>query len=347
VAGEEQVVATADDDRPVLVPRSFVHRALRNAGGMLLRPWPKRRIRMARIVLVPLLVLGPIAVTVGVVFLVPDQPGAPVFEGLQLEGDRTLLIRATIRNPQPSRGDITLQLAFSPGGALTDPADNVTLTEEVRVLLSDGGVGGQGGGNTVYTFPAGEPMRPVEATLRLWGGSPTRYPFDVYDVQFSVAASSGPVDTSQALPFSMPTDAILEGYDVTEAFTRPVGFAGLEGIQVTISRGVGVQVWSVTFMVLAWMLAIGAALAVWTAIVYGAEVPFWAWGFLTGVLFALPALRNGLPGSPPYGSLVDWSSFYWAIALVSLSVIALLANWNLLVRQQLRAAAREAAAEST
>ena len=64
------------------------------------------------------------------------------------------------------------------------------------------------------------------------------------------------------------------------------------------------------------LLAAGSVSVVWHVVVEGSPIPFWAWGFMAGVLFALPPLRNGLPGSPPLGSLVDWAAFYWAILVV-------------------------------
>jgi hypothetical protein len=43
--------------------------------------------------------------------------------------------------------------------------------------------------------------------------------------------------------------------------------------------------------------------------------------------FALPAMRNTLPGSPPVGNVFDTASFFWSMLLVATSVILLLLNY--------------------
>jgi hypothetical protein len=43
-------------------------------------------------------------------------------------------------------------------------------------------------------------------------------------------------------------------------------------------------------------------------------------------------LRTGLPGSPPYGSIIDWAAYYWSLGLVGLSLLALVLAGNLAIR---------------
>jgi hypothetical protein len=73
--------------------------------------------------------------------------------------------------------------------------------------------------------------------------------------------------------------------------------------------------------------------------VWDQPFPFWGWGYLTGVLFALPSLRTSLPGAPPNGSFIDITAFYWSIGLVAGTLIILVVFWNYRVRQQARVAA--------
>jgi hypothetical protein len=46
--------------------------------------------------------------------------------------------------------------------------------------------------------------------------------------------------------------------------------------------------------------------------------------FLAALLFAFPAVRNALPGSPPIGSLNDFLAFFWTEGIVALALVALL-----------------------
>ncbi len=44
-------------------------------------------------------------------------------------------------------------------------------------------------------------------------------------------------------------------------------------------------------------------------------------GISTGLLFALPAIRNTQPGAPIIGCIADTSGFFWNMALVALAGI--------------------------
>jgi hypothetical protein len=50
------------------------------------------------------------------------------------------------------------------------------------------------------------------------------------------------------------------------------------------------------------------------------------------LLFALPAMRNGLPGSPALGVTFDVASYFWTLLIVAVSVIMLM--WNYIVMYQ-------------
>lgn len=50
-------------------------------------------------------------------------------------------------------------------------------------------------------------------------------------------------------------------------------------------------------------------------------------GFLSGLLFALPAMRYGLPGSPPFGVLADQLAFLWAELAAALGLLLWVFSW--------------------
>ncbi len=45
--------------------------------------------------------------------------------------------------------------------------------------------------------------------------------------------------------------------------------------------------------------------------------------FCSGLIFALPSFRNSMPLAPPFGSLPDWISFFWAESFAILGLIIL------------------------
>ena len=76
-------------------------------------------------------------------------------------------------------------------------------------------------------------------------------------------------------------------------------------------------------MALWWALSVSAVLLVWAVAIWRSAPPPWAYGYLVGVLFALAPLRGALPGQPPYGVLVDYVSFYWAVGSMGLGLLLL------------------------
>ena len=86
-------------------------------------------------------------------------------------------------------------------------------------------------------------------------------------------------------------------------------------------------VYAVWLMILIWGLAATGALIVWAVVIWMVEVPFWAFGYFVGVLFALPPLRDSLPGRPPPGTIFDFVSFYWSVTLIGVGLILLLGIW--------------------
>ena len=46
------------------------------------------------------------------------------------------------------------------------------------------------------------------------------------------------------------------------------------------------------------------------------------------LLFVVPAVRNGLPASPPPGALVDFALFFWLHLLAVTALLALVQAWK-------------------
>ena len=94
-------------------------------------------------------------------------------------------------------------------------------------------------------------------------------------------------------------------------------------LDVDISRSESTIAWAVFVVVIFWLIS-GAVLTVWVLFLRrrrGFEFGIFIW--CAGMLFALrAAIRNSLPNAPPIGALVDFVSFFWAEALVCLTLVA-------------------------
>ncbi|HEX7131568.1 MAG TPA: DUF4436 family protein [Iamia sp.] len=287
-------------------------------------PWSRRRARRVGLVALVLVVVGPLIGAAVALLLVPAQPPAIV----PLDESRFALLDAegSIRGIDPVTGEMALRLVLRASGATpNDLFDaNGALTEDVVLVTSD--ANGQG----ARTLAAGQPPGTVTVALNLSDSRATRYPIDRYRSTIIVQALRDG-DPARAVPMRFSLRSSDPGFtiDVLEDQTSDVGAY----LDVRVARRGTVVGWAGFFVLVCWLLAIAAASLGWTTVVHGIASPGWAWGFLIGVLFALPPLRNALPGAPPSGSLVDLAAFYWAVGIVALTLVAMVGSWNIRVRR--------------
>ncbi len=288
-------------------------------------PWSKRRARRVGLVAVVLGVLGPLLGTAVALLLVPAEP-APV---VPLDPDRPSVIDAagSVRAIDPISGEMSLRIALqeNPAAGDTDLFDDTgALTEDVALVVND--VNGQ----NVRMLPAGQPPGTITVTTGLTDSRATRYPLDRYRANVLLVAQRGG-DPDQPIPLRFSLRSNDPGFtlDVVDDRTSDTSAS----MDVRVARRATVVGWAGFFVLVCWLLAIASASVAWTTVVHGIASPGWGMGFLIGVLFALPPLRNALPGTPPSGSLVDLAAFYWAVGIVALTLVAMMGSWNIRVRR--------------
>jgi hypothetical protein len=82
-------------------------------------------------------------------------------------------------------------------------------------------------------------------------------------------------------------------------------------------------------MALLWALAL-AALSVSLILTFlHREIPVPIFAFFAALLFAFPAIRNALPGTPPIGSLDDYIAFFWTEAIVAIALLVVVTVWTI------------------
>ncbi len=281
--------------------------------GRRLIPW----------VLGAVVVIGTVSGTVLTFRLTPTDPDSILTHAGEAGGPRSHLdVGTVLRNVDPATGVLSADLSLRPS---TDLIDRGILLQDLTVYVDDISKA------PITTFKKGSDIGTLSVTLPLRGSTILRYPFDSYQATLRMAARVGaPPDTSE-LPIAMNVSSNLDGFNATaedqEVNDRHV-IVGLD-----LDRSATVILWTVLVMTLWWAIALGCAgVALWWCD-RPIEVPPWPWTLLVASLFAIPTLRNNLPGSPVYGSLVDWASFYWAVVIVGASLIALLLAWNRAVRR--------------
>jgi hypothetical protein len=298
--------------------------------------WNDRRRRRARWLIVLLAVGPPIAALVSF-FIVPSQPDDVLLSRPVKGEEEALRVKGSFRNLDAANGTVTLNLTFSPEG---DLAGANGPREELKLLI----FGASENSSTV--FEADETMQPLRVTVPLSGSRVTRYPFDRYRTSLIIAVGTSEGD---GIPVILDLSANLNDFRADAHTTARSASSAAVEVTADFRRNGAVLLWSGTLTVLFWSLAAGALGIGWLVVAHNQAVPMWSWGYLAGVLFALPNLRSGLPGSPPFGSLVDWGAFYWSVAVTGAVLVLFLAIWFQRQRHAMAEAARatEAVRERT
>ncbi|MCB1029226.1 MAG: DUF4436 family protein [Microthrixaceae bacterium] len=302
------------------------------------RQWPEHRTRPIRNMLIMIVLIGPV---LGLGVAVTSIPAGPTDQVLTAGGGADtdlqpdeVAARITLLNPDLGRGELTARVVIQPGSDMISN-DDLTLTRTVRVTVGD--IAGQ----PQRVFETGTRIEPITATLQLSGSRLTRYPVDNYLTDFFLLVQRE-VDPGEGraiegdpeyenVPIMATVQSSLSDLRVT-GIAEPTGASQVLTTRFELNRPRSVVIFAVTLMGLAWLLALGCVGLAWGVLVRAQEIPVWCWGFYAGVLFALPQLRNGLPGSPPFGSIIDWAIYYWALGLVGLSLLALILAGNVAIR---------------
>ena len=281
------------------------------------------------------LLLGALAVAVVVAlyatgltfyFAAQHRASAIVFKNENSPPDHLAALARTITF-DPNKGDMVVRVEVRPSGNLA-AADGVSVNRPVSIDV----VGGTG--KASYRYNAGDRIAPVDVTIGL-NGDVNSYPYDSYQSGFAMDATAGPApDAAQqgAAPAVAPTvlefDGALSGYRVKTASlpTNPEDVNVL-ALDLTVKRASVTVAFAILMLVLQGLLALAAAmLAIFIIRRHRrVEIPMLTW--LAALLFAIVPLRNAMPTAPPIGAEVDVIVFFWAVTVITVSLLSILITW--------------------
>lgn len=252
--------------------------------------------------------------------------------------------KATIRSVDPAKEEATIRIEFDPQGGFR-AEDGFASAYDVRVLVN------ANSGKQEYEFLKDKRINPIEFTVNTSGGNVSEYPFDKYStpVEMIVTASKKDLEEAEASngdeespapPTQSPAadgttsvtqvpvesnlyfDGTLAGWSVSAEAER-VAIPGYVAFSADMKRASTAIYFACFINAAIVVIAIGVLLIALSVAVRGrqVELPMITLGVI--VLFALPALRNFLPGQPPIGTLLDFVAFFWAQAIVAISVVIL------------------------
>lgn len=288
------------------------------AGGIRRRP---TKPQVAAVALTVCLSIGPVVGLATIVSRNPD-PVATLVEGRTPPEDGAE-VDIAFTTVTPTAGTMTALIQVSPFPELLVDGG---LAEDMVLRVNDAL------GDTSVTFSRGQIPRAVSVTLPLRGGSIERYPFDRYQsavlMSMELATQSDDGEPTR-VPFTVDVSSQLGDFTVKVDSFRDGNTRAMPavGIAFELSRAATATAYAVGVMVLMWGLALTGVAILWVVTMRSIPMPPWSIGYLVGVLFALAPLRSSLPGSPPPGTLLDFVAFYWCIAIVGFTTIALLSVW--------------------
>jgi hypothetical protein len=159
---------------------------------------------------------------------------------------------------------------------------------------------------------ARQPLPEVTFDFDLEGGSVRDYPLDRYLSLMTLAATEQAQDgTEKPLPIHVTAWEGLLGFSVKCQPTEMQPPGGLR-LQFDISRTGPVMFFGIATYV-AMIVMTMCALAIGSLVFIGIRrIEVTLVGALGAMIFALPSLRNALPGSPPLGVRADILVFFWA-----------------------------------
>ncbi|MDI3403851.1 DUF4436 family protein [Streptomyces cavernicola] len=232
----------------------------------------------------------------------------PVHVGAAHSEDR-LDVEVTVQRTNPGDRRMTLQLHAVPHGKYANPVGDADTDMTVYTNDPD---------HDELKFDKQSPVWRREFQLTLSEGTPSDYPFDRYGTRLALTASTNGSDTVPiALTYRDQDPNFAIEAKATEYADAVVGIAG------TVKRSRSTFIMA-SFMIAAmWSIALAVAVACWLVVGQRRGLVWPALGWMAASLFALVGLRNAAPGSPPNGCLLDYAAFYWAEALIALSLTRL------------------------
>lgn len=148
------------------------------------------------------------------------------------------------------------------------------------------------------------------------------YPWDSYTfpmrVSVSCASQSGrPCDLALSIRTSAP---ISRKYDFQ---VDPAQEFAERRLTLTVSRRQ--IIYQVFLLVAFWVIMVIEISLIIMYTVFHAKLEAPVLIFKTTLLFALPAIRNSMPESPPLGIVLDYAAYYWAmfVAILSFMIVGL------------------------
>lgn len=174
---------------------------------------------------------------------------------------------------------------------------------------------------------AGQLLPEITLGLDLHEGDVRDYPLDRYVSMMTFGASERAQDGDEkSLPIHVTAWEGVLGFDVRAKSVSSQQSEELQ-LQFAVSRTGGVAFFGVAIYG-AMLVMMLCALIIGSLVFVGIRrIEVTLIGALGAIIFALPALRNALPGAPPLGVRADIFTFFWAELGAVIALCLFIAAW--------------------
>ncbi len=180
------------------------------------------------------------------------------------------------------------------------------------------------------TFHHGNPMGTMNIVLSLFAGDLTDFPFDTFEALAYMTAEFSFAPDEQ-VPIGLAIDATIQNFKVYAEITPPVRDRGnLDQtfmLSFSCSRATTSKVFAIFILLLILCLAMVSMAIVIDIIMRKRPLQPQLLGMFISMNFALPSLRNSIPGAPAIGATIDVLVFFWSIMVTSLGAFILLCTY--------------------
>ncbi|KAI8898425.1 hypothetical protein BC833DRAFT_437059 [Globomyces pollinis-pini] len=180
-------------------------------------------------------------------------------------------------------------------------------------------------GNYIVNFTTNDVQPKLEGSFSTPDASPNFYPYDQYNV--TVIVSSVNLKDGQLIPVALGFSGTVDGWFAhVDEVTSLLPDNTIIVFSLIFRRSTNSKIFSVAIILIMWALSITALTLSVTLWFRDRKVEPPTIGFIGSLLFALPQLRNNLPGTPLVGCIADTLGFFFNMALIALSMLILM--WN-------------------
>jgi hypothetical protein len=291
-------------------------------GETLLPAHPKPRRFSTRGVVITLVSLLAFAIVYGLVVRAYQVEGGITTSELTVQ-DPGFLAVAKPTEFDARTGTLSVTFEFD----VTDPDlldDGNRLAEGIRVVIY------AGDGTHDIKFPEGEPIGNAQIDVGL-SGQVYKYPLDTYTGFFAIAVETyerqagGINETTGTVRAGLDVDSSISGWEIEATLAQEGGYPTA---LIDLRRAFSTKVFAVVLVAMAISVVILAFIAAVLTVTNRRrfEVALLTWN--GALLFALPLLRNYLPGSPPIGAAMDMYIYLWVFVFAVTSLTLMVIAWS-------------------